>query len=153
MQPLRAATLACCLALSGCSSCFDVLDCSGDYLFQDWVETSYAADGGSAVSTVADDGGTPIILDLTRGHFGPGQGFYLGGCQFAVDIEADDSGAAGTFAFSHPNPDSPGCIALETTQTWTLSCRQLVVVSPNGTATYTINDNLPVTDGDRAPIR
>ncbi len=113
-------------ALPACTSfCDQLLDCSGDYLFQYWT-ASPGGDGGA---------GVPYI-DLSKAHYGAGQNFYMGGCTYLVDIEADDSQSSGTFSFSSPEPDTQPCVARSGTQTWTLSCGQLVVRSAGGSEAF-----------------
>ena len=120
-RTLRALSLASCMLLASCSSCLDLVDCSGDYLFQDWQNSGTSG---------------PPYLDLSDAHFGAGQPFYIGACAYLVDIESNDDGLSGTFSLSRPEPDSAACISQETTQTWVMTCSSLVVTTPAGSTTF-----------------
>jgi len=139
---LRATAVSFLIGLGAC--CADNIDCTGQYLFRTWHESAFtSADGGSQVP--------PGFLDLSGAHYGPGQNFYAGGCEYLVDIESDLTESSGTFTFTHATPSSTACFKKEGTQTWSLDCDTLTVTTPDGTITFTDNGSMgsptPAPDG------
>lgn len=108
------------LAAPGCAS-----------LFSAWRQVAFTP---ATIDSVAI---TP--LTLTGATFGAGQALTFGPCSYIVDIEAADAGIhrKGSITLSDANPATAPCVANAIPSTYVLYCKALIVLSQNGSTTYT----------------